>query len=302
MLYLLERLMSHNQLESYPVGELPYICVGAAAVLLYVRIDRLSVEAFGLIEPPQPAQRLERQYLPLGERIHLAGICAYIEQLLGLCVDTTEITRAKTLEAEAKAKQEELEARLSMQDQLLEQNSMITAISSDYRSVYHVNLDNDDAVCYRADPNDHEQHKEGEHFPFHERFAYYANTFVTEKYRQGFLDFIDPDSIREALSRENIITYRYLVNRYGREYYKMFRMAGVRHTTDRDDNIVHAIGAGFTVIDQEMRETLDMNRALSEALISGGFEPQQQVRQHRTRHGDHKEYRRPDERQHHSRI
>ena len=138
--------------------------------------------------------------------------------------------------------------------------------------------------------------------PFHERFAYYANTFVTEKYRQGFLDFIDPDSIREALSRENIITYRYLVNRYGREYYEMFRMAGVRHTTDRDDNIVHAIGAGFTVIDQEMRETLDMNRALSEALISGGFEPQQQVRQHRTRHGDHKEYRRPDERQHHSRI
>lgn len=188
--------------------------------------------------------------------------------LLGLCVDTTEITHAKTLEAEAKAKQEELEARLSMQDQLLEQNSMITAMSSDYRSVYHVNLDNDDAVCYRADPNDHEQHKEGEHFPFHERFAYYANTFVTEKYRQGFLDFIDPDSIREALSRENIITYRYLVNRYGHEYYEMFRMAGVRHTTDRDDNIVHAIGAGFTVIDQEMRETLDMNRALSEALIS----------------------------------
>ena len=161
---------------------------------------------------------------------------------------------------------EALKTRLALQDQLLEQSSMITAMASDYRSVYHVNLDEDDAVCYRADPHDHDQHPVGVHFPYHERFAYYGELYVDKEYREGFMSFIDPDNIREALSRENIISYRYLARRNGREYYEMFRMAGVRHAEDRDDNIVHAIGVGFTVIDAEMRETLAKNHALSEAL------------------------------------
>ena len=38
----------------------------------------------------------------------------------------------------------------------IEQDKMITALASDYRSVYHVDLDNNDAVCYRADPEDDE--------------------------------------------------------------------------------------------------------------------------------------------------
>ena len=190
------------------------------------------------------------------------------ECLLGMCVDVTEMTRIKTAEAESRAKREELEARIALQEQLLEQNSMITAMSSDYRSVYHVSLDDDDAVCYRADPGDHDQHPVGVHFPFHERFAYYGNTYVDEEYREGFLRFIDPDHVREALSRENIITYRYLVRRQGKEYYEMFRMAGVRHAGERPDNTVHAVGAGFTIIDEEMRETLAKNRALKEALTA----------------------------------
>ena len=160
---------------------------------------------------------------------------------------------------------------LDVDDELrreMEQNSMITAMASDYRNVYHVNLDTNDAVCYRADPNDTEQHPVGVHFPFYERFAYYGNTFVDEEYREGFLQFIEPENIRRALAKENIITYRYLVRRDGREYYEMFRMAGVRHAEDRADHIVHAVGVGFTIIDKEMRETLAKNRALSEALTS----------------------------------
>ena len=175
--------------------------------------------------------------------------------LLGMCVDVTEMTRIKTAEAENKAKQEELETRIMLQEQLLEQNSMITAMASDYRSVYHVNLDQDDAVCYRADPDDPEQHEVGVHFPFYERFAYYAEAYIDDDYREGFLQFIDPDNIRQALSKEDIISYQYLVRRNGREYYEKFRMAGVRHAQDRDDHIVHAIGVGFTIIDSEMRET-----------------------------------------------
>jgi len=184
--------------------------------------------------------------------------------LLGMCVDVTEITRMKATEA----RQKEMETRMALQEELLEQSSMITAMASDYRSVYHVNLDEDDAVCYRSDPTDKNQHPVGVHFPFYERFAYYGEMYVDDEYREGFLKFIEPGNIRKALSKENIISYRYLARRDGQEYYEMFRMAGVRHAEDRDDHIVHAVGAGFTVIDAEMRETLAKNRTLSEALAA----------------------------------
>ena len=145
-------------------------------------------------------------------------------------------------------------------------NSMITAMASDYRSVYHVNLDKDDGVCYREDPDDTDQTPEGIHFPYLERFTWYANNMVTEDYRSGFLSFIEPDAIREALATQPIIAYRYLARRNGREYYEMIRMAGVRRAEDRDDGMVHSVGLGLTVIDDEMRDTLAKNEALAKAL------------------------------------
>ena len=172
-------------------------------------------------------------------------------------------------------KQEELEQRLQLQNELLEQEKlrarqdhMITALASDYRSVYHVDLDRNDAVCYRADPDDHEQTGEGIHFPFYERFKWYADNSVDEKFREGFLKFIEPDHIRDALSESLIIAYRYLVHRNGYDYYEMIRMAGVRHAADRDDHIVHAIGLGLTNVDAEVRESMAKNQALVEALAA----------------------------------
>ena len=185
-----------------------------------------------------------------------------------------ELEKASAELAESQqAKQRELEERLALQGELLEQqlsreqqDKMITALASDYRCVYHVDLDHNDAVCYRADPNDHEQTPEGVHFPYYERFAWYANHCVAESYREGFLRFIDPDTVRAALASELIIAYRYLAQRDGKEYYEMIRMAGVRHAEDRDDHIVHAVGLGLTVIDTEMREAMEKSRALVEAL------------------------------------
>ena len=146
-----------------------------------------------------------------------------------------------------------------------ELDNMITALASDYRSVYHADLDADDAVCYRADPDDPAD-KEGEHFPFHQRFEDYCRLYVDEEYQKGFLRFIDPDEIRSALATENLIAYRYLVRRGGRESYEMLRMAGVRHPADRADHIVHAVGLGFTNIDSEMRENLRQQKAIVDAL------------------------------------
>ncbi len=186
-----------------------------------------------------------------------------------------EIQRAlrEAEQAEARARQEDLEHQLALQEKLLEQekkraelDNMITAMASDYRSVYHVDLDADDAVCYRADPDDPWQKPEGAHFPFHENFRIYCDSHVDDEYKEGFMEFIEPDNIRLALSTENIIAYRYLARWGDIEYYEMLRMAGVRHPADRDDHIVHALGVGFTVIDKEMRESIERNRALKAAL------------------------------------
>ena len=193
--------------------------------------------------------------------------------LLGMCVDVTELTRIKTAEAESRAKQQELEKRIALQEELLERekkqkelDSMITAMASDYRSVYHVDIDADDAVCYRADPSDPAQTPEGVHFPYSARIREYCRLYVDEAWQEEFLRFVDPDNVREALSTQNIIAVRYLARRGEAEYYEMLRMAGVRHAGEREDNIVHAVGMGFSNIDREMRESMERSRALSEAL------------------------------------
>ena len=195
--------------------------------------------------------------------------------LLGMCVDVTEMTRIKTAEAEARTKQQELEEKLALHEQLMAQedrqrelDSMITALASDYRSVYHVDLDADDAVCYRADENDPDLTQVGSHFPYHARFAEYAQRHVDPEYREDFLRFIDPNHVREALKTESIIAFRYLAQRNGTEYYEMLRMDGVRHPGERDDDTVHKVGVGFTVIDAEMRESMARNHALAEALAA----------------------------------
>ena len=178
-------------------------------------------------------------------------------------------------DAENRVKQEQMQERLELQSRLLEeekrrsqQDNMITAMSADYRSVYYINLDKDEGICYRGDPNDDEQTKEGVTFPYLNRFTWYANNSVDESYRQGFLDFIDPDRIREGLSKEPILAYRYLARRSGKEYYEMIRVAGVRSAEERKDDHVHAIGLGFTVIDAEMRRNMEQQQILADALDS----------------------------------
>ena len=183
-----------------------------------------------------------------------------------------DVRRGQAIQRE---QQEELKQRLALQEKLLAEekhraqlDSMITAMASDYRSVYHVDLDKNEAICYRADPKDPDRFEVGISFPFYERFAEYGEMYVDEQYRDGFRQFIEPDHIRAMLATESIIAYRYLAHRNGTDYYEMLRMAGVRHPADRDDHIVHAVGIGFTVIDAEMRESLEQRRVLIEALNS----------------------------------
>ena len=192
---------------------------------------------------------------------------------LGLCVDVTEIANMKT----AEAKQQQMEEKLALQEKLLEeqeqrkeQDSMIIALSSDYRSVYYVNLDEDEAVCYLEDrrKGSAAAPSAGEHFSYLKVFTDYAYTSVDEEYRAGYLKFIQPDNVRELLMKQPVISYRFLEKVGDEMKYSMLRMAGVRHIEDRDDNRVHAVGVGFTDIDEEMRQSLEQQKTLAEALAA----------------------------------
>ena len=172
-----------------------------------------------------------------------------------------------------KRKQKEMEARLELQEQLLEkerqrveQDKLITALASDYRGVYYVQLDDDECVCYQEHSELQHGPKEGEHFPYLRGLTRYGQLYVTEQYRDQFIQFIQPESIREGLRSERVISFRYLVNLDGSESFEMIKFAGVRHPEDRDDNLVHAVGMCFADVDAETRRSLQQTKALAEAL------------------------------------
>ena len=165
--------------------------------------------------------------------------------------------------------------RLKEKELLLEQKALkeqqdriITALASDYRSVYYVDLDKDEAVCYRDDPGFSEVSALGASFPFARDFTAFAYNHVAEQYRDGYLAFIRPENIRSALMKQQTISYRFLELRDGEETYSLLRIAGVRHPEDRKDHMVHAIVLGFSDIDEEMRHSMAQQRALSDALDS----------------------------------
>lgn len=201
-------------------------------------------------------------------------LIAIFSILIGQIRRNGRITLEKEVsETENRVRQQELEEQVAMQEELLEQekkrveqDSMITALSSDYRSVYYVDLEQDVAICYRRDRKINSPYAENENFPFSEAFEYYANNYVTDAYREEFLKFIDRENIQEALQKDIIISCRYLVQRNNEERYESLRMAGVRHPDDTTDRFVHAVGAAFADIDSEMRDAMAKREMLSEAL------------------------------------
>ena len=205
-------------------------------------------------------------------------IAAVMLGMFALVIIQTRRTNKVALEkeiadTESRVKQQELEEQLALQEELLDQekkraqqDSMITALASDYRSVYYVDLDTDECICYRKDRKAEELINEGEQLSFKELFTKHAELFITDEYREEFLNFIKPENIRAGLEKSKIISYRYLTVRDGKEIYEMIRMAGVRHAEDRADHQIHAVGVGFSNIDAEMRDSMEKSQALSDAL------------------------------------
>ena len=209
----------------------------------------------------------------------LSGIIALV--LLGVFLFLfIQIRRATQLklekevaDAESRIKQEELEEQLALQQKLVEeerkrneQGNMITALASDYRSVYYLNLDTGMAICYRKDGTVPAPFKEGDEIGYLESFSTYAEKFVAPEFREKFLAFIQPENVRAGVAKNKIYTLRYLVNHGGKESYEMLRMAGVHNAGDAPDAPLRIVGFGFSDIDEEMRDSLAKSQALSDAL------------------------------------
>ena len=174
----------------------------------------------------------------------------------------------KLVETENRIKQEEMEEKLRLQTQLLSeeqkrlrQSEMIQALAADYRLVYHLNLDSDEATCYRVDPtlSTELNRKQSDVVKFQAAMKTYAKEFVIPTDREELLNFIKPANIRARLAKEEIISHRYMLMHYGEEHFMMIRIA-------RIDDGIHAVGVGFANVDEQTRESLARNQALSDAL------------------------------------
>jgi hypothetical protein len=124
----------------------------------------------------------------------LALFAVIIQQMLRSA--QLELER-ETADAENRTRREELEHRLALQEQLLEQereqqqqNELITALAADYWSVYYLELDDNWGTCYQSHADIDDGFAVGDEFPYLESVTAYANRYVTDTYRQEFLDFI----------------------------------------------------------------------------------------------------------------
>ncbi|MBR7024919.1 MAG: response regulator [Selenomonadaceae bacterium] len=199
----------------------------------------------------------------------VAAMLAVFWVIISQARKNTHLMHQKNLaEAESRIKREEMEEKLRLQTQLLSeerrrrrQSEMIQALTVDYRLVYHLNLDSDEAVCYRVAPEVTSQLKrrQSDVVRFQAAMENYIKEYVAPNDREELLNFIKPENIRARLANEEIISQRYLMYRYGEEHFMMLRIAKI-------DAGLHAVGVGFANVDEQTRESLAKNQELAEAL------------------------------------
>ncbi len=263
-----------SDFEAGNMGYVSFTIDGTTATMYYVPIHNTNWMLTYLIRESVIIEKIDAISNGIVARSAGMSILTAIILIAISAVLITQTRRASKLAAEQESSEmvaQELEERIALQDELLEQekrraqqDNMITAMASDYRSVYYYDTNTGMAICYRGDRDDNV--KEGDSIDFRKALFEYANNCVDEKYREGFLEYIKPENIKEALKKEPIIAYRYLARKNGTEYYEMLRMASVRDENDVEEDDFHALGVGFTNIDSEMRDSLAKNQALSDAL------------------------------------
>ena len=199
----------------------------------------------------------------------IAAMVFVFYQIISESRENQRLLHRKNLsETESRVKREEMEEKFRLQTQLLSeerrrrrQSEMIQALTADYRLVYHLNLDSDEAVCYRVAPEITEllKRKQSDVVKFQAAMESYVRNYVAPNDREDLLNFIKPENIRARLRDAEIISHRYVMYRFGEEHFMMLRIA-------RIDDGLHAVGVGFANVDEQTRESLARNRELAEAL------------------------------------
>ena len=181
----------------------------------------------------------------------------------------------ETADAENRVKQAEMEQRLRLQEQLLaqkqqqeEQTRMITALASDYWSVYYIDLDHDEGVCYQSHRDLENGFRVGDRFPYLASVTAYIRQYVLEEYQEEYLRFVQPENVKNLLKEQRVISFRYRVHRHGRDTWEEVRFAGVRHPEEQKDHLDHLVGACFVDVDVETRKTAAQRQALQDALTA----------------------------------
>ena len=161
------------------------------------------------------------------------------------------------------------EQQLARQEQLLTQerqqrraDSVITALCSEYKSIYTVDLDRDALRCCRPDEHADMEIKAGDSRPYRKWIADYADKYVAKADRPAFLRFAEPESVRAGLEKETSLSHRYRGLREGEERYEQLRFVG----SQAADAGGREIGLVFSDVDRETQNALAQWNNLSAAL------------------------------------
>ena len=263
-------------------GVVSFTFNGIRETLTYIPVSGIDWQLTYLIRESVISERISSISEGAVRRSIVQSVLTVAAMLLmfGLIFEQTRrnsrlLLEQETAEAENRVKREELEHRLALQEKLLEeerqreqQDKMITALAADYWSVYYLELDKDAGVCYQAHTDlDSPGFQVGEHFRYLSSVTAYANQYITDQYREEFLRFIQPDSIREGLKQQRVISYTYMVKRHGKVSYETVRFASVHHAGDQDGQQIDSVGACFVDVDANTRHAMEQ-QALSDALIA----------------------------------
>ena len=136
------------------------------------------------------------------------------------------------------------------EDSGVKANLIVTALASDYRNVYYLNLDKDKGICHKALGQDCGL-TPGQAFSFMEVMEKFARTFVVAEEQEAFFRFMQPREISKTLKKTNLITRVFKIHREALECYMMVRIAAINHPDNRVGFGIHVVGVGFRDVDEE---------------------------------------------------
>ena len=174
--------------------------------------------------------------------------------ILGMCRDITELVSIQREQAMTK------EAYEKAIDTGIVYNHIAQSLARDYMDLYYVNTDTEEFTEYRKDDTGKfAEYRKGWHF-FTDCKAELCERVYPED-KEAFLDAIKRKNLMKAISLKDTFITSFRSVKQDKPYYVSMKVSRM------EDDEKHII-IGFVDIDEEMREAIAGNEALSDALAS----------------------------------